>query len=251
MDNHKFRVFNELKNRLAEKNSKISGKPYFMPVMKIVSALLLLGFLSFAMYSFFVYFLPSLQDQGCRFITVENQVAPADSLAMIEKQSKNEKEILQLNRQLEKLSPGSGYIVINTTENKFKLYSRKKLVREGICSTGSYTQLVSGDNREWLFHTPKGIFRILNKKTSPVWKKPDWAFIEDGLPVPSPNDPSRFEYGTLGDYSLSLGDGYMIHGTLYKRFLGMPVTHGCIRLGDDDLKTVYTYLPIGSRVYIF
>jgi lipoprotein-anchoring transpeptidase ErfK/SrfK len=55
----------------------------------------------------------------------------------------------------------------------------------------------------------------------------------------------------LGDYALSLGDGYLIHGTLYKRLLGMPVTHGCIRLNDDDLEKVYRTLDYNSKVIIF
>ena len=55
----------------------------------------------------------------------------------------------------------------------------------------------------------------------------------------------------LGDYALDLVDGYMIHGTIYKRLMGMPVTHGCVRLGDDDLVIVYNTLNIGSKVYIF
>ncbi len=65
------------------------------------------------------------------------------------------------------------------------------------------------------------------------------------------NDFSRYEYGVLGDYALAIGDGYMIHGTIYKRFLGMPVTHGCVRLNDEDLEVIYNTLNIGSKVYIF
>ena len=91
----------------------------------------------------------------------------------------------------------------------------------------------------------------MGKTTNPVWKRPDWSFVEEGSPIPSANDDSRYEYGVLGDYALALGDGYMIHGTIYKRFLGMPVTHGCVRLNDDDLKVIYNTLNIGSKVYIF
>jgi len=93
--------------------------------------------------------------------------------------------------------------------------------------------------------------KVRSKQVNPVWVKPDWAFIEEGLPVPSPRHPSRYEYGTLGDYKLELKDGYLIHGTLYKRFLGMAVTHGCIRLGDEDLKEVYMTLKQGSCVFIY
>ena len=111
--------------------------------------------------------------------------------------------------------------------------------------------LDAGEGQKWIFKTPKGELRILGKIVNPVWIKPDWAFIEESLPVPSRNDPDRYERGSLGDYALKLGDGYMIHGTLYQRFLGLPVTHGCVRMGDEDLKIVYNNLEIGSKVYIF
>ncbi len=162
-----------------------------------------------------------------------------------------EKSIQKLDRELAALIPWSPFLVVNTTENKFCLYKNRKLIRQGKCSTGSYILLENGEQQKWIFKTPRGEFRIQAKTTSPVWKKPDWAFIEEGLPVPQPNHSSRFEYGVLGDYSLSLGYGYLIHGTLYKRLLGLPVTHGCIRLNDDDLRVIYHTLYNGARVYIY
>jgi lipoprotein-anchoring transpeptidase ErfK/SrfK len=106
-------------------------------------------------------------------------------------------------------------------------------------------------DKVWVFKTPKGKRWIHGKITNPSWNRPDWSFIEEGLPVPKKDDPSRWESGVLGDYAMSMGDGYLIHGTIYKRFLGMPVTHGCIRLNDEDLEIVYNTLSIGSKVYIF
>ncbi len=35
---------------------------------------------------------------------------------------------------------------------------------------------------------------------------------------------------------LYMRDGYIIHGTIFKTLLGKRVTHGCIRLGDEDLE---------------
>ena len=158
---------------------------------------------------------------------------------------------LLLEGKLFRKIPAGSYLVINTTKNHFKLYHNRKVKREGFCSTGSYIHLEADDSLKWIFKTPKGMFRIRWKTEYPVWKKPDWAFIEEGLPVPPRDDSRRFEYGVLGDYALSLGDGYLIHGTLYKRQLGMPVTHGCIRLGDDDLEAVYKNLQVGSNVFIY
>jgi len=161
------------------------------------------------------------------------------------------KEVTTIERRFDAMTPGQNYLIINTTDNRFYLYRHRTLVREGFCSSGSYIHLKSHDEREWIFRTPRGMFRVLGKATYPVWRKPDWAFIEEGIPVPPPDHHSRFEYGALGDYALSIGDGYLIHGTLYKRSLGMPVTHGCVRLNDDDLKAVFNALSVGSKVYIY
>jgi lipoprotein-anchoring transpeptidase ErfK/SrfK len=161
------------------------------------------------------------------------------------------KDVQRLSKKYSSYTSGQSYIVINTTDNRFYLYRNKKLIREGFCSSGSYTMLKTEGERKWIFKTPKGKYWIQGKTTSPVWRRPDWAFVEEGLPIPSKDDPSRWEYGVLGDYALSIGDGYLIHGTLYKRFLGMPVTHGCVRLNDEDLEAIYNTLSIGSKVYIF
>ena len=160
-------------------------------------------------------------------------------------------ENLVLQKKLDRMTPGGVYLVINTSDNTFFLYKNKELFRQGMCSTGSYIKLEAANEKSWIFETPKGVFTIKGKITNPVWRKPDWAFVEEGLPVPPANDPSRYEYGVLGDYALSLGDGYLIHGTLYKRFLGMPVTHGCVRMADDDLEAVYQTLPVGAKVFIY
>jgi lipoprotein-anchoring transpeptidase ErfK/SrfK len=161
-------------------------------------------------------------------------------------------EITRLERRLASFIPTQTYLVVNTIDNRFFLYRNRKLIREGFCSSGSYTLLKTEDGeKEWIFKTPRGRFTIQGKITHPVWRKPDWAFVEEGLPIPGATDASRYEYGVLGDYAMSIGDGYLIHGTLYKRLLGMPVTHGCIRLNDEDLKEVFNALSVGSKVYIY
>ncbi|MBN2485751.1 MAG: L,D-transpeptidase [Bacteroidales bacterium] len=174
----------------------------------------------------------------------------------VENQELNEYQLLlketeRTRTKFSSLVPRSAYLVINSTENEFFLYKNRELIRTGKCSTGSYINLKGENNKEWVFKTPKGMHRVRGKVTDPVWKKPDWAFVEEGLPIPSLNHASRYEYGVLGDYALSLGDGYMLHGTLYKRFIGLPVTHGCIRLGDNDLEAIFKSLSIGSKVIIY
>ena len=170
---------------------------------------------------------------------------------ILSEQRKITREIAVLDKKLDAKRPKSYYLVINSAANEFSLYRGAQLIIKDKCSTGSYVLLKNGEQQQWMFKTPKGEFRIQYKTISPVWKKPDWAFVEEGLPVPSANHHSRFEYGVLGEYALSLGDGYLIHGTLYQRFLGLPVTHGCIRLNDENLELVYLTLQVGSKVYIY
>ena len=147
--------------------------------------------------------------------------------------------------------PSKPYIIVSTYDNTFKVKEHGKTIREGKCSTGSYILLKSQDRREWIFQTPRGRYSVTTKVESPVWHKPDWAFIEEGESVPPIGAPERDEPGVLGDFALHFGNGYMIHGTLYQRFLGLPVTHGCIRMGDEDLEFVFNHLDVGSFVFIY
>ena len=164
---------------------------------------------------------------------------------------KSQRNINLIESKLEKLKPVKPYIVVNTTANRFSLRSIDgDTIRTGACSTGKNEILIAG-NKRIVFKTPTGLFAVQNKQEDRPWIKPDWAFIEDGLPIPSARSASRVEMGSLGDYAMGIGNGYMIHGTLYQRFLGLPVTHGCVRLGDKDLDVVYHTLSKGSKVFIY
>jgi lipoprotein-anchoring transpeptidase ErfK/SrfK len=204
------------------------------------------------LFAFVVFFVPVLQEktsvQKPKLTDNENIRKDANYKKTM---SLMAKDVQRLSSKYNSYTSGQSYVVINTIQNKFMLYKNKQLIRKGSCSSGSYTRLQGEGNKHWIFKTPRGKYSIKGKVTDPVWIRPDWAFVEEGLPIPSKNDDSRYEYGVLGDYALALGDGYMIHGTIYKRFLGMPVTHGCVRLNDDDLKVIYNTLNIGSKVYIF
>jgi len=124
-------------------------------------------------------------------------------------------------------------------------------VVQAVCSTGSGRALSDPvKKRFWVFDTPRGEFFIRAKYPNPVWVKPDWAFLEEGEPVPR-DLAARLAPTELGDYALDLGEGYLIHGTLYERALGLSITHGCVRLGGRDLETVYKNVRVGTPVYIF
>lgn len=157
----------------------------------------------------------------------------------------------ELSRRLARWAPRGLYLVVDTWDNRARLYRDGELLREMVSSTGSGTLLrdpVGG--RTWIFETPHGERRVERKVRNPIWIKPDWAFIEEGFEPPK-SAVHRLDDVSLGDYAIYLGDGYLIHGTLFQTLLGRRVTHGCIRLGDDDLAFLYKTLPVGSRVYLY
>jgi lipoprotein-anchoring transpeptidase ErfK/SrfK len=73
----------------------------------------------------------------------------------------------------------------------------------------------------------------------------------DAIVVPPVNTRQRHFKGILGKYRLELGDGYGIHGTDEPDKLGQSVSHGCVRLGDDDIAKLYAMANVGDTVIIY
>lgn len=148
-------------------------------------------------------------------------------------------------------APRTGVVItIDAAKNRAYLFEDGKLLASSKAATGSGKELVHGDDM-WVFHTPRGHHKILRKIKDPVWRKPDWAFIEAGEKVPAPDSPKRDVKGHLGPYALDLGEGIMIHGTDDPSSIGQKVSHGCIRVPDGILKKMYQAAKVGTDVFIF
>jgi lipoprotein-anchoring transpeptidase ErfK/SrfK len=157
---------------------------------------------------------------------------------------------LLINR-LKAQAPRNLYLVVDTAANRLYVKSDQKVVMEAVVSCGSGDILEDrGGSRKWVFDTPRGEFSVTSKLVNPTWIKPDWAFIEEGEKPPSDYN-ERIDNDSLGNYALGFGAGFFIHGTLYTRLLGRNVTHGCVRVGDQDLRTIFQMVPMGSRIFIY
>ncbi len=181
------------------------------------------------------------------------KLAIADTLATnLPKDEKAARTQLQnAEKALAKLKPAKPYIVIDTHANRIYYRTEDSIYLDAVCSTGSGSELIdSVTGRKWIFNTPRGVFKIQNKIKDPWWRKPDWEFIETGEPIPK-SESDRMDGNVMGDFAMGFGDGFFIHGTIYERLLGINVTHGCVRLGTDDLKKLVDMTPIGTSVYIF
>ncbi|GMV11679.1 MAG TPA: L,D-transpeptidase [Gemmatimonadaceae bacterium] len=57
--------------------------------------------------------------------------------------------------------------------------------------------------------------------------------------------------GVVGTHRLNLGDGYALHGTDVPSSIGNAASHGCVRLRNEDIETLYRIVPIGTPVFIY
>jgi lipoprotein-anchoring transpeptidase ErfK/SrfK len=224
--------------RLAARAAAILRKPRVLVPAAIVMLLLL-----------------ALAGTGWDFRSVPAPAADVSVVPPARPASREAERLLAEQQRLEtalrRKVPRGPWIVIDQTHNRIRLMHGDDTVLEAPCSAGSGMVLKEGSGgRVWVFDTPRGRFEVLSKMENPVWRKPDWAFVEEGERIPK-NPGDRLEYGSLGEYALYFGNGFMIHGTLYERLLGRPVSHGCIRVGKEPLREVFKQSPIGTPIYIY
>lgn len=159
------------------------------------------------------------------------------------------------------LSNGT-YKVVLSAENKFGKTSLNKTVTvEGVVGGGprwiyidrSERALYLKDGNFLLkrypiavgmpgWETPIGTYSIVRKDINPTWYPPEWA--DEEAPVKYPLSP-------LGPRRLLLNDrSYGLHGTLSRSAIGRAVTHGCVRLYNEDIRQLYDLVPVGTLVKI-
>lgn len=112
------------------------------------------------------------------------------------------------------------------------------------------THPMSVGRMEW--NTPLGKTTVVKKTANPAWYPPQSIRAEhaqdgDVLPAVVPPGPDN----PLGLFALRLGiPGYLIHGTNRPYGVGMRVTHGCVRLYPEDVRSLFDKIEVGTPVYI-
>lgn len=95
----------------------------------------------------------------------------------------------------------------------------------------------------------QGVTSVTNKRVNPPWTPtPDMVAKNPRLPrwVPGghPMNP-------LGIRAMYLGtSAYRIHGTDAPWTIGQAVSHGCIRMTNEDVLDLYPRVPVGTRVTV-
>lgn len=172
-------------------------------------------------------------------------------------------EITRANPHVDPWLPGSGTqivipgrrilppgpregIVVNIAEHRLYYYPKRKVHGHHVV----VTYPVSIGKMDW--KTPLGLTHVIQKIRNPTWYPPESVRLEhlkngDPLPKivrPGPDNP-------LGAFAMRLdirpGD-YLIHGTNNPLAVGMPVTHGCIRMYPEDVAALFPTVPVRTPV---
>jgi lipoprotein-anchoring transpeptidase ErfK/SrfK len=94
--------------------------------------------------------------------------------------------------------------------------------------------------------------RLEDGRTQPLDASDGREIVADGRLIVPPFGTNQRRYrGVLGTHRLILGDGYSIHGTNVPSSIGQSVSHGCVRLLNQDIAYLYDVVPVGTPVFIY
>ncbi|MEC4895338.1 MAG: L,D-transpeptidase [Oscillatoria sp. PMC 1051.18] len=120
-----------------------------------------------------------------------------------------------------------------------KLGSRRVYVYQGKNELVSYPIAIGRAGWE----TPTGSFQVMQKMRDPVWEHP----LTGELVPPGPNNP-------LGDRWIGFwtdGTNYIgFHGTPNEQLVGQAVSHGCIRMFNQDVRALFEKVTVGTPVIV-
>ena len=123
----------------------------------------------------------------------------------------------------------------------------------GIVRLNRGQSIPAGDGSEITVEGADVVRRYADGRVEPVGEGREGREIVAGgnLLFPPFGTNQRKYKGVLGTHRLVLGDGYALHGTDKPESIGRSVSHGCVRLRNEDIATLYGMVEVGTPVYIY
>jgi lipoprotein-anchoring transpeptidase ErfK/SrfK len=131
---------------------------------------------------------------------------------------------------------GAGTIVVKTGERR--LYY--------VTENGRAMRFPVGVGKSgWAWH---GRGHVEGKYLSPAWSPPAVLWRRAG---PAPVIPGGSPKNPMGAAALTFNNGELaIHGTNNPGSIGGYVSHGCIRMHNKDIQTLYSLVSVGTPIIV-
>lgn len=131
-------------------------------------------------------------------------------------------------------------IVINSVEMRLYYYPKDKnvivVLPIGIGDINSDTPI------NWTT-------KVIGRKKNPSWSPTEKIRKEYELKgIKLPKNFVSGKDNPMGYYAMYIGNLYAIHGTNVNFGIGLRVSHGCIRLRNEDIEWLFKNVPVGTKV---
>ena len=106
------------------------------------------------------------------------------------------------------------------------------------------------------WETPTGRFEVLQKISTPVWVHP---VSGERVEEQGPNNPLGTHWIAFHGRDAHDGDAWItikgctttgFHGTPHRWTVGRAVSHGCVRLYNEDVRALYRQVSLGTQVTV-
>lgn len=166
-------------------------------------------------------------------ISYNGKVGYVDSRYLSETKPEPKVEVEQSSEQSTEISGTvvHNLIIINSKKNTLRYYINGSLTRSYSCATGKISSA-----------TPTGKFSVCNK----IVNRP---YYKDNIPGGDPRNPLGKRWMGL-DCNGTQGTTYGIHGTNNEGSIGKNASHGCIRMHNAEVESLYEIVPVGTTVII-
>ena len=129
-------------------------------------------------------------------------------------------------------------VIINSAEMRLYYFHGNKVTVFPI----GIGQLGKGTPINW-------VTKIERKRANPTWTptantRAEYAAAGEPLPAVVPAGPDN----PMGLFAAYVGKLYAIHGTNADFGIGLRVSHGCVRLRNEDNEHFFNMVPVGTRV---
>jgi hypothetical protein len=141
--------------------------------------------------------------------------------------------------ELPALGPSEQFLPSSTLHLQLKLGDRRVYVYRGETIVASFPVAIGRTGWE----TPTGEFQVLNVQRDPVWKHP----FKGTLIPPGPGNPLGDRWiGFWTDGKNTVG----FHGTPHEELIGQAVSHGCVRMRNQDVRSLFELVRVGTPVRV-
>ena len=123
-------------------------------------------------------------------------------------------------------------LVIRLELKKLEYYEGETLVKQYDIAVGQ---------ADW--ETPVGHFAVLDLRKDPLWQHP---ITGEAIPTGPDNPLGSRWIGFAFDDEYHIG----IHGTNQEELVGQAVSHGCVRMRDDEIQELFQKVAIGTPITV-